>query len=170
MPPSGPDRRNSWQPGAVLGEYCLMAVRQVRRQHGRHLVTAQEVPTRRSRLPGPECAVFLTAQRMFIGTDSLPLLAIPLFEPAGSLMDSGGIADRLIDAAKVVTGRMPSSLAATNVASAPDGMLIPCSNTFIVYSPVEKHRDRLPLHGRGGSGREVGGDLHPSGTAHEQSV
>src|SRR5690606_10087988 len=61
---------------------------------------------------GVERAVFLTAQRMFTGTNSFPLLAIPLFVLAGSLMNSGGIAGRLIDAAKVTTGRMPSSLAA----------------------------------------------------------
>src|SRR5699024_3832585 len=124
-------------------------------------------------------AVVLTAQRMFTGTTSFPRLAIPLFVLAGALMNTGGIAARLIDAAKVMTGRLPSSLAATNVvanglfgsvsgaavaaaaavgtvtqprmreegydrsyaaavnvASAPAGMLIPPSNTFIVYSLV----------------------------------
>ena len=128
---------------------------------------------------GMERAVFLTAQRMFTGTNSFPLLAIPLFVRAGALMNTGGIAARLIDAAKVLTGRLPSSLAATNVvanglfgsvsgaavaaaaavgtvtqprmreegynrayaaavnvASAPAGMLLPPSNTFIVYSLV----------------------------------
>ena len=64
---------------------------------------------------GMERAVFLTAQRMFTGTNSFPLLAIPLFVLAGALMNTGGIASRLIDAAKVLTGRLPSSLAATNV-------------------------------------------------------
>ena len=58
---------------------------------------------------GPERAVFLTAQRMFTGTNSFPLLAIPLFVLAGALMNTGGIAGRLIDAAKVLTGRVPSS-------------------------------------------------------------
>lgn len=128
---------------------------------------------------GWDSAVFLTAQRMFTGINSFPLLAIPLFVLAGVLMNSGGIANRLIDAAKVLVGKMPSSMAATNVvanglfgavsgaavaaaaavgtvtqprmrqegynrayaaavnvASSPAGMLIPPSNTFIVYSLV----------------------------------
>ena len=64
---------------------------------------------------GWDSAVFLTAQRMFTGINSFPLLAIPLFVLAGVLMNSGGIANRLIDAAKVLVGKMPSSMAATNV-------------------------------------------------------
>ena len=124
-------------------------------------------------------AALVSAQRMFTGINSFTLLAIPFFVLAGVLMNSGGIAGRLIDAAKVLTGRMPNSLAhtnvlanalfgavsgaavaaaaaigtvmtprmreekydrnfaaAVNVASAPAGMLIPPSNTFIVYSLV----------------------------------
>lgn len=130
-------------------------------------------------LLGMEQAVLVTAQRMFTGINSFPLLAIPLFVLAGVIMNNGGIAGRLVDAAKVLTGRMPASLAQTNivansmfgavsgaavaaaaavgnvmngrmvkegydrrfaaavnVASAPAGMLIPPSNTFIVYSLV----------------------------------
>lgn len=128
---------------------------------------------------GPENAAQAVAQRMFTGTNSFSLLAIPFFVLAGALMNSGGIASRLIDAAKVLVGRMPANLAMTNVvangmfgsvsgaavasasavgtvmiprmrqegydraysaavnvASAPAGMLLPPSNTFIVYSLV----------------------------------
>ncbi|MGO1738900.1 MAG: TRAP transporter large permease [Actinomycetaceae bacterium] len=128
---------------------------------------------------GAEQAVLVNAQRMFTGINSFPLLAIPMFVLAGVIMNSGGIAARLVDAAKVLIGRMPASLAQTNVAanamfgavsgaavaaaaavgnvmnnrmvgekydrgfaaavnvaSAPSGMLIPPSNTFIVYSLV----------------------------------
>nr|WP_245354368.1 TRAP transporter large permease [Brachybacterium sacelli] len=128
---------------------------------------------------GIEPAVFVSAQRMFTGANSFALLAIPFFVLAGQLMNSGGVAGRLIDAAKVLVGRMPGSLAQTNVvanamfgsvsgaavasaaavggilerrqrkegydpafaaavnvASAPSGMLIPPSNTLIVYSLV----------------------------------
>ncbi|AZQ76557.1 TRAP transporter large permease [Flaviflexus ciconiae] len=130
-------------------------------------------------LLGLEQASLVTAQRMFTGINSFPLLAIPLFVLAGVIMNNGGIAGRLVDAAKVLTGRMPASLAQTNivanslfgavsgaavasaaavgnvmhgrmvkdgydkrfaaavnVAAAPSGMLIPPSNTFIVYSLV----------------------------------
>src|SRR5690554_2990640 len=60
-------------------------------------------------------AVLVTAQRMFTGINSFPLLAIPLFVLAGVIMNNGGIAGRLVDAAKVLTGRMPASLAQTNI-------------------------------------------------------
>jgi tripartite ATP-independent transporter DctM subunit len=128
---------------------------------------------------GFERGSFVAAQRMFTGVSSFTLLAIPFFILAGVLMNNGGIAARLIDAAKVLVGRMPSSLAQTNivanalfgsvsgaavasaaavgtvvgprqrqegydrgfaaavnVASAPAGMLIPPSNTLIIYSLV----------------------------------
>lgn len=130
-------------------------------------------------LLGFDQAILASSNRMFTGINSFPLLAIPFFILAGVLMNSGGIAARLIDAAQVVVGRMPASLAhtnvsanamfgavsgaavaaaaavgtvmnprmkregydpawaaAVNVASAPAGMLIPPSNTFIVYSLV----------------------------------
>ncbi|HJE60076.1 MAG TPA: TRAP transporter large permease [Nocardiopsis listeri] len=130
-------------------------------------------------LIGLEQAALVSAQQVFSGINSFPLLAIPLFVLAGVIMNNGGIAGRLVDAAKVVTGRMPASMAQTNVvanglfgsvsgaavasaaavgtvmgprmaqegydrrfgaavniASAPAGMLIPPSNTFIVYALV----------------------------------
>jgi len=64
---------------------------------------------------GMEKASFVAAQRMFTGINSFALLAIPFFILAGVLMNNGGIAGRLIDAAKVLVGRMPGSLAQTNV-------------------------------------------------------
>lgn len=128
---------------------------------------------------GLDRAVLATSQQLFAGINSFTLLAIPFFILAGVLMNNGGIAARLIDAAKVLVGRAPGSLAQTNVvanalfgsvsgaavaaaaavgtvmgprqreegydrafsaavnvASAPSGMLIPPSNTFIVYSLV----------------------------------
>jgi tripartite ATP-independent transporter DctM subunit len=130
-------------------------------------------------LIGWDQAILASSNRMFTGINSFPLLAIPFFVLAGVLMNSGGIAARLIDAAQVTVGRLPASLAhtnvaanalfgavsgaavaaaaavgtvmnprmkregydpawaaAVNVASAPAGMLIPPSNTFIVYSLV----------------------------------
>lgn len=124
-------------------------------------------------------AVITSAQRIFVGIDSFALLAIPFFILAGNIMNTGGIALRLINCAKLVAGRLPGALAQTNVvsnmlfgavsgsgvaaaaaiggtlgpiedkegydpafsaavniASAPTGMLIPPSNTLIVYSTV----------------------------------
>lgn len=124
-------------------------------------------------------AVVTSAQRMFVGLDSFALLAIPFFILAGNIMNNGGIAIRLINFSKIVSGFFPGSLAQTNVvsnmlfgsisgsgvasaaavggimspiqkkegydpafstavniASAPTGMLIPPSNTLIVYATV----------------------------------
>ncbi len=128
---------------------------------------------------GMENGVLTSAQQVFRGINSFPLLAIPFFVLAGVIMNNGGIALRLINAAKVLVGRAPGSLAqtnvaanalfgavsgsgvaaaaaigatmgplqakdgydrnfsaATNIASAPAGMLIPPSNLMIVYSLV----------------------------------
>ncbi|QAY59905.1 TRAP transporter large permease [Microbacterium protaetiae] len=124
-------------------------------------------------------AAFTSAQKIFGASNSFTLLAIPLFILAGGLMNTGGIATRLIDLALVVAGRLPASLAQTtivanamfgavsgasvasaaavgtvltprmrkegyspgfaatvNAASSPSGMLIPPSNTFIIYALV----------------------------------
>lgn len=128
---------------------------------------------------GFDNALQTSAQRMFTGMNSFTLLAIPFFVLAGVIMNNGGIAMRLVNCAKVLAGRMPGSLAQTNVlanmmfgaisgsavaaaaavgstmapmqekegydkefsaavniASAPTGMLIPPSNTLIVFSLV----------------------------------
>ncbi|YCA10602.1 TRAP transporter large permease [Bacillus sp. AK128] len=126
---------------------------------------------------GFDNGLLTSAQRMFTGMNSFTLLAIPFFILAGVIMNNGGIAIRLVNCAKVLSGRLPGSLAQTNVvanmmfgsisgsavaaaaavggtmgplqekegykrefsaavniASAPTGMLIPPSNTLIVYS------------------------------------
>ena len=122
-------------------------------------------------------AIFTAAQKLVTGIDNFSLLAVPFFILAGILMTNGGIAERLVNFAKVLVGRMPGSLAHTNVvgnmlfgsisgssvasavaiggvmgpmekkegydprfsaaaniASAPTGLLIPPSQTLIIYS------------------------------------
>ncbi len=60
-------------------------------------------------------AVVLTcAQRTFSGISVFTLLAIPFFILAGNIMNRGGIAMRLINFAKLLTGKVPGSLAQTN--------------------------------------------------------
>lgn len=60
-------------------------------------------------------ATVLTAtQRIFSGISIFTLLAIPFFILAGNIMNKGDIAIRLINFAKVLTGRVPGSLAHTN--------------------------------------------------------
>ncbi len=124
-----------------------------------------------------ENAVFTASQRIFTGINSFSLLAIPFFILAGIIMNNGGIAIRLINFANLLAGRLPGSLAhtnivgnmlfgsvsgssvaacaavggtlgplqekagydkhfsaAANVASAPTGLLIPPSNSLIIYA------------------------------------
>lgn len=63
-------------------------------------------------------AFTIIAQRLGTGLDSFPLLAIPFFILAGKLMNSGGIARRLIDFAKSVVGSLPGGLAHINIIAA----------------------------------------------------
>lgn len=60
-------------------------------------------------------AVLTGAQRVFSGISTFSLLAIPFFILAGNIMNKGGIAVRLINLAKLITGRAPGALAQTNV-------------------------------------------------------
>ena len=50
-------------------------------------------------------------QRMFAGVDSFPLMAIPFFMLAGSLMEKGGITTRIINFALSIVGTLQGSLA-----------------------------------------------------------
>ena len=62
-------------------------------------------------MPDISTALVISAQRMTSSLDSFTLVAIPLFILAGGMMNTGGIALRLIDFAKVVVGWLPGSLA-----------------------------------------------------------
>ncbi|GAE27735.1 TRAP-type C4-dicarboxylate transport system [Halalkalibacter wakoensis JCM 9140] len=57
----------------------------------------------------------LIAQRFGNGVNSFPLLAIPFFILAGSLMNTGGIARRLIDFASCLVGFVRGGLAMVNI-------------------------------------------------------
>ena len=64
----------------------------------------------------PGFGMFISAQKLVGGIDSFSLLAVPFFILAGLLMSSGGIARRLVNLALLILGRVPSSLALTNIA------------------------------------------------------
>ncbi|MGL4563637.1 MAG: TRAP transporter large permease [Brevinema sp.] len=126
-----------------------------------------------------DLALLTAAQSIVNSLNSFSLLAIPLFIFSGSIMNTGGLAIRLINFAKIFTGLLPGPLfqinvlsnmlfgalsgsaiaaevavgkiidplqkkekydpalsAAVNIASCPTGLLIPPSNTFIIYSLV----------------------------------
>ncbi len=62
-----------------------------------------------------DVVVFTAAQRMIGGINSFALLAVIFFILSGSIMNNGGIALRLVNLAKLIAGRLPGSLAHTNV-------------------------------------------------------
>lgn len=55
--------------------------------------------------------LLIVAQQMLKGVDSFTLLAVPFFVIAGSLMQSGGISQRIVDFAKKMVGHLPGGLA-----------------------------------------------------------
>lgn len=126
-----------------------------------------------------DVTVFSGAQSIFTNISSFTMNAIPFFVLSGVMMSHGGISRRLINFAKLLIGRLPGSLAHTNIVSnmlfgaisgsavaaatsiggvikplqdeegydsafstavnavsAPTGLLIPPSNTLILYSLV----------------------------------
>ncbi len=55
--------------------------------------------------------LILIPQRMFIGLDSFPLMAVPLFILAGNIMGQGGVSKRLVKFAKSLVGNIQGGLA-----------------------------------------------------------
>jgi len=53
----------------------------------------------------------MLVQKFIGGADSFPLLAIPFFMLAGSVMSTGGVSERTIHFAKTVVGSLPGGLA-----------------------------------------------------------
>ena len=65
-----------------------------------------------------EFSLMMVVQRMFGGTDSFHLMAVPLFMFTGTLMEAGGISRRIIDFANALVGWLPGGLAAVTIVSA----------------------------------------------------
>ena len=63
-------------------------------------------------------SMMMVVQRMFSGTDSFHLMAVPLFMFTGTLMEAGGISQRIIDFANALVGWLPGGLAAVTIVSA----------------------------------------------------
>lgn len=60
-------------------------------------------------------SVVTGAQRTFVGMSSFTLTAIPFFILAGNLMNSGGIAQRLVNFVMAILGKFPGALLVTNI-------------------------------------------------------
>ena len=82
----------------------------------------------------PAQVSFVTsAQRLFAGANSFSLIAIPFFILAGNLMNNGGIAERLVNVAKAIAGRMPGTLAQTNVIA---GTFMDPTPAVLIFTPI----------------------------------
>ncbi|ALS24629.1 TRAP transporter large permease [Paenibacillus naphthalenovorans] len=62
--------------------------------------------------------LLVLVQRMFAALDVFPLMAIPFFILAGSLMETGGISRRLVNLANSLVGGMTGGLAVVTVVTA----------------------------------------------------
>ncbi len=65
-----------------------------------------------------DLSLMMVVQRLYAGTDSFPLLAVPLFMFTGVLMEAGGISRRIIDFANALVGWLPGGMAAVAIVSA----------------------------------------------------
>ena len=61
--------------------------------------------------------LLIIPQQMVAGMDSFPMLAVPLFIWAGSIMDVGGISRRLVELASSLVGHLPGGLGQVVVVS-----------------------------------------------------
>ncbi|QXE02017.1 TRAP transporter large permease [Terribacillus sp. DMT04] len=102
-------------------------------------------------LPFDEVLI-VVAQQFVTGIDSFVLLSLIFFTLAGSIMNTGGIAQRLINFAKLLAGRMPGSLAHTNVIGntlfgALSGSAIASAATMgKIMSPLQKKEGYDPTY------------------------
>jgi len=99
----------------------------------------------------PEMALFTAAQKMVASLDSFSLLAVPFFILSGVMMNSGGVAARLVDFAKLIAGRIPGSLAQTNVAG---NMLFGCISGSAIAASTSIGGVLVPIQAKEGYDRD----------------
>ena len=93
---------------------------------------------------------FTAAQKCFSGLDSFSLLALPFFSLGGNIMNKGGIARRLVRLARLLVGKIPGYLAATNVLAnmffgAVSGSSVAATSAMgSILSPLEKDEGYNP--------------------------
>ena len=112
----------------------------------------------------------IVIQRMFSGTGSFTLLAIPFFVLAGNLMSSGGISRRLVNLCNSFLGHIPGGLAMVAVATCAFFAAISGSSAAtaaavgaIIVPEMLKHKyDRNFAAGTIASSAELGVIIPPS--------
>ncbi|YBV94838.1 TRAP transporter large permease (plasmid) [Phyllobacteriaceae bacterium JZ32] len=98
-----------------------------------------------------DMALFTAAQKMLASLDSFSLLAVPFFILSGVMMNSGGIAVRLVNFAKLIAGRIPGSLTQTNIAG---NMLFGCISGSAIAASTSIGGVMVPLQAKEGYDRE----------------
>lgn len=63
----------------------------------------------------PSLPTRIIAQRVIVGVESIPLLAVPFFVCAGVFMNYSGVTKRVMNFCEVLMGRLPGGLAQVNV-------------------------------------------------------
>nr|WP_321481386.1 TRAP transporter large permease [uncultured Cohaesibacter sp.] len=100
----------------------------------------------------PDMALFTSAQKMVASLDSFSLLAVPFFILSGVMMNSGGIAVRLVNFAKLIAGRIPGSLAQTNIAG---NMLFGCISGSAIAASTSIGGVMIPIQVKEGYDRDL---------------
>ncbi|WP_323768052.1 TRAP transporter large permease [Marinovum sp.] len=98
-----------------------------------------------------DMALFTSAQKMVASLDSFSLLAVPFFILSGVMMNSGGIAIRLVNFAKLIAGRIPGSLAQTNIAG---NMLFGCISGSAIAASTSIGGVMVPIQAKEGYHRD----------------
>ncbi len=98
-----------------------------------------------------DMALFTAGQKMLANLDSFSLLAVPFFVLSGVMMNSGGIALRLVNFAKLVVGRVPGSLTQTNIAG---NMLFGCISGSAIAASTSIGSVMIPLQVKEGYSRD----------------
>lgn len=98
-----------------------------------------------------DMALFTSAQKMVAGLDSFSLLAVPFFILSGVMMNSGGIAIKLVNFAKLIAGRIPGSLAQTNIAG---NMLFGCISGSAIAASTSIGGVMVPIQAKEGYDRD----------------
>jgi tripartite ATP-independent transporter DctM subunit len=98
-----------------------------------------------------DMALFIAGQKMMASLDSFSLLAVPFFILSGVMMNSGGIAVRLVNFAKLIVGRIPGSLTQTNIAG---NMLFGCISGSAIAASTSIGGVMIPLQAEEGYDRD----------------
>lgn len=114
--------------------------------------------------------LLLVSQKMTMGLDSFPLLAIPLFVLVGEIMDGGGISKRMINWADSLMGWVPGGLGVVTIVSCAifaaltgsGPATVAAIGSIIIPSLTDAGYDKTTSAGMVAAGRALGPIIPPS--------